>query len=102
MLSEIKDAGFKELSFDTGEIKLNYVVGPENGPPLILIPAQMGIWETYRPNLVSLSKYFHVYAIDVRGHGKSDWTTGDYSWKSIGRDMTAFLTNLDVVGEPMI
>jgi pimeloyl-ACP methyl ester carboxylesterase len=32
--------------------------------------------------------------VDVRGHGKSSWTPGDYSWESIGGDMKSFLKNV--------
>ena len=100
MNTELSQAGFRDHRFNTGEIELHYVVGPDNGRPLVLIPAQMGTWETYLPNLVPLSRTFQVYAIDVRGHGESSWTTGDYSWASVGRDMTAFLTQ--VVKRPAI
>ena len=72
-------AGFEEKLYDTGQIKLNYVVGPDNGPNLLLIPAQMGTWESYGKVLIPLSQQFKVYAIDIRGHGKSSWTPGDYS-----------------------
>lgn len=92
--------GFTEQRFNTGELTLNYVVGPDNGPPLVLVPAQIGTWESYRPVFAALAQQFQVYALDVRGHGKSDWATGDYSWASIGRDMTAFLGQ--VVGRPAI
>ena len=63
-------AGFSEKLYDTGNVKLNFVVGSNNGPSLLLIPAQIGIWESYRKVLLPLSKIFHIYAIDVRGHGK--------------------------------
>ncbi|MBE3094013.1 MAG: hypothetical protein IMZ52_03200 [Actinobacteria bacterium] len=33
--------GFSEKQFNTGEVILNYVEGPENGVPLLLIPGQM-------------------------------------------------------------
>lgn len=94
MNPSLEQAGFKEQRFNTGEINLNYVIGPNNGPALVLIPAQMATWETYLPNLQTLSQSFQVYSVDVRGHGKSDWATGDYSWSSIGRDMTAFLRQI--------
>lgn len=100
MLKKFREAGFKECRFNTGEIKLNYVVGPDNGPALVLIPAQMGTWESYAKVLLPLSDDFQVYAVDIPGHGKSEWTTGDYSWQSIGRDMTAFLQQ--VVRRPTI
>lgn len=100
MLRKIEEAGIQECRFNTGEIKMNYVVGPDRGPALVLVPAQMGTWESYQKVLPALSKNFQVYAVDIRGHGKSDWTTGDYSWQSIGRDMTAFLQQ--VVRRPAI
>lgn len=87
------DAGFTEQQYNTGRVNINYVAGPNNGPALVLIPAQMGTWETYAKVLVPLSRHFQVYAVDVRGHGKSSWTPGDYSWASIGEDMRAFLKN---------
>lgn len=92
--SKLKKAGFQEFQFDTGEIKFNYVVGPDNGPPLVLIPAQMGMWESYQKVLVPLSNDFQVFALDIRGHGKSSWTPGEYSWRIIGEDMEAFLTGV--------
>lgn len=100
MLKHIEKAGFEECRFNTGKIEMNYVVGPNNGLPLVLIPAQMGTWESYQRVLVPLSTQFQVYAVDIRGHGKSNWTTGDYSWDSVGRDMSAFLKK--VVQRPAI
>lgn len=97
---KISQAGFQERQFDTGEVTLNYVVGPNNGDPLILIPAQMGIWESYAKVMVPLSKDFQVYVIEIRGHGKSSWTPGNYSWKTIGMDMKKFLE--EVVQRPAI
>lgn len=91
---------FEEKRFNTGEIEINYVVGSNNGPPLVLIPGQGATWENYEKVIPILSEKYHVYAVDVRGHGKSDWTSGDYSFSSIGRDMTAFLKS--VVQEPAV
>jgi pimeloyl-ACP methyl ester carboxylesterase len=73
MQKKIKKGGFEERRFNTGEIDMNYVVGPNNGQALVLIPPQMVNWESYEPVLRRLSKKFQVYAIDIRGHGLSDW-----------------------------
>lgn len=88
---KLQKAGFKECLYDTGQVKLNYIVGPDKGPNLLLIPAQMGTWESYSKVLIPLSQQFKVYAIDIRGHGKSSWTPGDYSWAAIGEDMRSFI-----------
>ncbi len=68
---------FEEKQLDTGEININYVEGPRNGFPLVLVPGQGADWKNYEKVLPLLSQNFHVFAVDVRGHGKSDWATGD-------------------------
>jgi pimeloyl-ACP methyl ester carboxylesterase len=99
-IPEVAAAGFTEHQYNTGTVNLNYVTGPNNGPALVLIPAQMGTWESYYKVLPALSAHFQVYAVDIRGQGKSSWTPEDYNWNSVGEDMRAFLTN--VVKRPAI
>jgi len=83
--------GFKELQFTTGEVTLNYVVGPDNGLPLLLIPGQMESWQGYKCVLPELSKRFHIFVPDLRGHGKSTRTPGRYSYNICGNDLKAFI-----------
>ena len=80
-----------EKRISTGEIEINYAEGPDNGPALVLIPGQGADWTNYSKVIEPLSTKYHVFAVDVRGHGKSDWSTGDYSFKTIGEDMIALL-----------
>jgi pimeloyl-ACP methyl ester carboxylesterase len=82
---------FTEQTCYTGEVMLNYVVGPNNGPPLLLLHAQTGSWESYLKVLEPLAQRFHVYAVDIRGHGKSSRTPGHYDWNTIGYDLRFFL-----------
>ena len=96
----ITAAGFTEQQYNTGSVNINYVVGPNNGPALVLIPAQMGIWESYHKVMPALATQFQVYVVEIRGHGKSSWTPGKYNWTAIGEDMRAFLTG--VVKRPAI
>jgi pimeloyl-ACP methyl ester carboxylesterase len=96
----LKKAGIEERFFDTGEIKLNYVAGPPNGTPLVFIPGQGVTWEEYMLLLPKLAHCFQVFAVTLRGHGKSTFTPGKYTFNILGKDMTAFLR--DVVGKPAI
>lgn len=84
----------KELFFDADGVKLNYVEGPNNGPALVLIPGQSTVWQSYEPVFKDLTKNFQVYSLSIRGHGKSDWTTGNYNFNIIGRDLTFFLEKI--------
>jgi pimeloyl-ACP methyl ester carboxylesterase len=92
--------GFKELRFTTGEVTLNYVVGPDNGLPLLLIPGQMESWQGYKLVLPELSKTFQVFVPDLRGHGKSTWTLGHYSYNICGNDLKNFIQ--EVIQRPAI
>lgn len=91
MLRSVRKAGFVEQILDTGEVKLHYLMGPNNGIPLVLIPGQGLSLESYQRVLVPLSREFQVFAVDVRGHGKSSWTSGNYTYSSMGRDFAALL-----------
>jgi pimeloyl-ACP methyl ester carboxylesterase len=92
--------GFAEKKFDTGKVILNYIEGPDNGPPLLFIPGQMEFWQGYKLVIPNFSKKYHVFVVDVRGHGKSTKTPGEYSYNIIGQDLKEFLEK--VVKKPAI
>lgn len=94
MIKNFKKFGFEENYLDTGEVKLHYLVGPNSGLPLVLIPGQGLSLESYQRVLVPLSKDFQVYAVDVRGHGKSGWTTGNYNFPNMGKDFKNLLEKI--------
>ncbi|KAI0141706.1 Alpha/Beta hydrolase protein [Xylariaceae sp. FL1272] len=101
MDKKLKRAGFQEKDFHTGEVILNYVVGPvRTGPPIVFIHGQSVTWEEYTFIMPMLSSDLTVYAVSLRGHGKSSWTPGQYTFNALGKDMTAFLRQ--VVREPAI
>src|SRR5512136_2076217 len=92
--------GFQERLFTTGDVTLNYVVGPDKGLPLLLIPGPMESWQGYKCVLPELSKRFHVFVPDLRGHGKSTWTPGQYSYNICGDDLKHFIQ--EVIGQPSL
>lgn len=83
-----------EKKVDTGSLTLNYAVGPDNGPVMVMVPPQGADWTNYEKVIPLLSQRYQVFAIDIRGHGKSDWATGNYTYTSIGNDMVYFLENI--------
>jgi pimeloyl-ACP methyl ester carboxylesterase len=97
---EISAAGFEQDFAVVGDVTLSYLRGPANGTPLLLVPAQMGTWRTYAPVMPALAEQFEVFVVELRGHGSSTWTPGDYSWDSVGADLREFLRSM--VGRPAI
>ncbi|MFH8552614.1 alpha/beta fold hydrolase [Streptomyces celluloflavus] len=93
-------------SVDVGGVRLAYEVsGPPDAPPLVLLHAlgeDATDWETVAP---VLARNRRVYALDLRGHGRSDWP-GEYSLELMQGDVVRFLNVLgigqvDLIGHSM-
>lgn len=69
---------FRERLTQVGPIRLNVMYGPENGPPLILFHGVLRRWETFLPILPTLAARWQVVGLDFPGHGKSEWSGGEY------------------------
>lgn len=100
-LEKTYSAGYKEkqVTLNDGTV-LNYAEGPDNGPALLLIHGQSMEWEDYSRVLPGLAKYYHVYAIDCHGHGKSSHDSSKYTGVAMGQDFVWFIEN--VIGEPCV
>lgn len=88
--------------FDTGEIRLHYMEGPQSGAPLVLIHGSTGSWRGWSAVLPHLVQRWHVYVLELRGHGLSG-RAADSQGYHISRnvaDLAAFLRG--VVGEPAV
>ncbi|MFD6322427.1 alpha/beta fold hydrolase [Streptomyces sp. NPDC058442] len=93
-------------SVGVGGIRLAYrVSGPPDAPPLVLVHAlgeDATDWEQVAPTLAHSRR---VYALDLRGHGRSDWP-GDYSLELMRADLLQFLDALgldrvDLIGHSL-
>ncbi|MBO1901148.1 alpha/beta hydrolase [Leucobacter weissii] len=95
------EAGYVEHTHElTNGTRLNYAEGPANGSAVLLVHGQGSAWESYAPALPELAQDFHVFAIDVAGHGSSSRTPGGYDVHAIGAGVASFID--DVIGEPVI
>lgn len=93
--------GFPEHIIDLGEIRMNYAVaGSASNPAVLLIPGQTQSWWCYETPMRLLANSYQVYAVDLRGQGRSTWTPGRYSLDIFGNDLVRFIDR--VVGRPVI
>lgn len=88
-----------EKSFDAGEVVLNYAERETAGPPMVLLHGLTGWWQGYEPIIPRLAGW-HIYACDLRGHGKSGRVAGRYRVPDYAGDIVAFLR--DIVVEPAV
>ena len=72
---------------------MNYArAGSPNKPALLLIPGQTESWWGYEAAMELLKEHFQVYAVDLRGQGRSNRTPGRYTFDNVGEDVARFIT----------
>jgi len=83
----------REKTFDTGTLHLNYAEVPANGAPLVLLHGATSRWQRYQKMISALVSHWHVYACDLRGHGKSGRDENRYHLTDYASDIIALLQN---------
>lgn len=92
---------YAEHPVDLGEITMNYAVtGPSEAPVLLLIPGQTESWWGYEKVMQRLEDRFRVYAVDLRGQGRTSRTPGRYTFDNLGSDLVRFIHI--TIGRPTI
>ena len=92
---------YEEHLFDTGDAVINYAVaGSLDRPALILIPGQTESWWGYEKAMGLLADQFQVFAVDLRGQGRSSRTPGRYTFDNFGNDLVKFIAF--TVGRPVV
>ncbi|MGD0215682.1 MAG: alpha/beta hydrolase [Terriglobales bacterium] len=96
--------GLVERTFNTGSVELgvqlNYAEGPANGPPLVLLHGLGRRWQVFLPVIPALSLRWHIFAPDLRGHGKSSHVARGYHGPQYSDDLAALLR--ERVGAPAV
>jgi 3-oxoadipate enol-lactonase len=72
------------------------VQGPEDAPPLLLLHSIGTTQNIWSPQTTALTRHFRVIRPDLRGHGLSEVTPGDYSMASLAQDALALLDALGI------
>lgn len=98
--AQVAAAGYVAKTAQVNQVTFSYVEGPDNGPPLVLLHAQLLDWFSYSRVLPDLARSFHVYDIDYPGHGATV-TPPDYPMTAnrIGADLGWFIQQH--IGQPV-
>jgi len=86
--------GFQGKIFRAREISIHYAEGLQNGPPLVLLHGLARDWRSFLVLLPELSFRFHVFALDLRGHGESTRATRGYRITQYAQDVSEFLKTM--------
>lgn len=66
------------------------------GEPLLLLHGNGENSEYFSAQIKEFSKFYHVYAIDSRGHGKSERGIKSLTLNQLADDLYEFITKLDI------
>lgn len=83
-----------ETSFHIDERNINYFEGPPSGNPLVLLHGVTGRWQTFSHLVPFFTPNYHVYACDLRGHGKSGHVPGGYTSEGYASDINQFIQQI--------
>ena len=89
----------KQVTLPNGNV-INYGEVSNEKPALLLIHGQMSVWEDYALVLPELGKNWHIYAVDVYGHGESTHDESLYYLDVNGDDLIWFVDH--VIGAPTV
>ena len=80
---------------EINRLKFHYLDWGGDGPPLVMLHGLTGHAHTWDHTAAALSARYHVYALDQRGHGDTDWASR-YGIPAMLGDLLGFLDALQL------
>jgi pimeloyl-ACP methyl ester carboxylesterase len=94
-----RDASPHQAKFvQAGRLRLHYLDWGGTGPALVLLPGMSHTAHQFDDLAPALTTRFHVLALTLRGHGRSDHPAGAYTVDSLSRDVALALDALRLPG----
>ncbi|USK57894.1 alpha/beta hydrolase (plasmid) [Cytobacillus solani] len=90
-----------ENYFQAKDVRLYYVKTKLEDSPILLLHGGISRWEAFETIIPELEKYGCVYALDLRGHGRSDKDIGKYSLTDYVFDVVHFIKE-EINSEPPV
>jgi len=87
-----------EGSFRTSDGAFIHYIEAGSGKPLVLIPGWSQTAAQFKHQIEGLSDRYHVYALDMRGHGDSSKPTHGYRIHRLSADVHEFLVAKNLSG----
>ncbi len=82
---------FETHHFTANGLRLSYVAGPANGPPLVFFHGVTRCWQDLLLLYPALALRHQLFGLDFRGHGGSERAPGRYRVTDYVEDAVAFL-----------
>jgi pimeloyl-ACP methyl ester carboxylesterase len=90
----------EEKMFYATNVGLNFIENGTADTSILLLHGGSSRWQSFEPIIEELAETVHVYAIDLRGHGKSDRVKNEYRLNDYVPEIKEFIEN--EIGNPTI
>jgi pimeloyl-ACP methyl ester carboxylesterase len=88
---------YQDASVVVDGLRLHYTEwGKPTAPPVLLLHGLNVQCHTWDPIADKLAEEFHVYSLDLRGHGDSDWAPSGYRVRQFAHDVHGVIEALGV------
>lgn len=96
-MSSVPRAAARDLTIDVGEVPIAITEFPNAGrTPLVLLHGIGSRGQSWWPVTDALAERFHLFQLDLRGHGASGKPEGGYRIESFVADLAAVLDALEL------
>jgi pimeloyl-ACP methyl ester carboxylesterase len=89
-----------EQTFNANGVLINFAMGEVSGPPLLLLHGITENWQTFSLLIPHLAGRWQIFAIDLRGHGKSGRVANRYRVMDYAQDIICFVEKQ--IGQPAV
>jgi pimeloyl-ACP methyl ester carboxylesterase len=93
--------GYRSEYTQIGPYRIHYFVGGE-GPPVLLVHGLGSRADDWALTMKDLRSHYRVYAIDLLGHGQSDWPQIDYSIQQQSDMVRRFMVSQRIVPADLV
>jgi len=93
--------GYRSEYTQIGPYRIHYFVGGE-GPPVLLVHGLGSRADDWALTMKDLRSHYRVYAIDLLGHGYSDWPQIDYSIQQQSDMVREFMVSQKIVPADLV
>jgi pimeloyl-ACP methyl ester carboxylesterase len=93
---------FADAPLATG-VRLHYAEqGDPGGLPIIMLHGLTDSWFSFSRILPALPASYHIYALDLRGHGDSDRPARGYTMPDFAADVIAFMDTMELPSATLV
>ena len=93
---------FGDRSVELRDVSLHYVEVEGPGRPLLMLHGIGMDWRVWQAVSRRLAPHFHLYMLDLRGHGESGKPTHGYSLAHYAADVEDFIEALSLTGAVLL